>query len=214
MALDLKHLREEYTQSALDMASSADSPKEQFIQWFKEAQEAGIAEPNAMTLATVAPDGQPKARIVLLKQFDDRGFVFFTNYDSAKGQEIAFEPRASLLFWWIELQRQVRIEGKLEKIPAEESTEYFQSRPKGSQIGAWASPQSAVIASREPLKEKVLELASAYENADVLPRPDNWGGYVMRPELLEFWQGRGSRLHDRIRYRLEGSEWIKERLAP
>lgn len=214
MALDLKNLRKEYTQSALDMRSSADSPKEQFIQWFKEAQEVGVPEPNAMTLATVAPDGQPKARIVLLKQFDDRGFVFFTNYQSAKGQEIAVEPRASLLFWWIELQRQVRIEGVLEKIPAEESTAYFQSRPKGSQIGAWASPQSAVIPDRESLKDKVLELAAAYEKVDVLPRPEHWGGYVLRPILLEFWQGRASRLHDRILYRLENGEWIKERLAP
>jgi pyridoxamine 5'-phosphate oxidase len=215
MLLDIKDLREEYSHHALDMDSTHADPMQQFKQWFDEAVQSQVPEPNGMTLSTVAADGQPRGRVVLLKQADARGFVFFTNYLSDKGQELAAEPRAALTFWWMELARQVRIEGVVGKIPAEESTEYFQSRPKGSQIGAWASPQSTPIATREELENRVIALGQQYADEAALPRPEHWGGYVLRPLVIEFWQGRESRLHDRIRYTLaHDGYWQRERLAP
>ena len=214
MLLNLEDLREDYNRDQLTMEDTDSDPLVQFQRWFSVAQQSTVKEPNAMTLATVGADGRPKARIVLLKQVDDDGFVFFTNYDSQKGQDLAVNPHASLVFFWNVLQRQVRVEGKVEKIDLEESKNYFQSRPKGSQIGATISPQSQVIPDREGLKEAVAALEEQYAGTDKLPLPDNWGGYRLIPDNVEFWQGRSSRLHDRIRYRLEGDAWLRERLAP
>ncbi len=214
MSLNIQDLREEYTAEALDIRDVRPDPVDQFRYWFGEAMNARLPEPNAMTLATVSKEGKPSARIVLLKGFDAEGFVFFTNYNSRKGKDMAANPGAALVFLWLELQRQVRIEGTVSKIAAAESTRYFQSRPKGSQIGAWASPQSQSIRSREQLEEKVATLESEYVNAEVLPRPDDWGGYIVRPHLIEFWQGRANRLHDRIQYTRQNDAWVIERLAP
>lgn len=214
MLLNLKDLREDYDLDQLTIEDTDPSPLVQFQSWFAVAQQSPVHEPNAMTLATVGVDSRPKARIVLLKQVDEQGFVFFTNYDSQKGQDIAASPFASLVFFWDVIQRQVRVEGRVEKISAAESEAYFQSRPKGSQIGATASPQSRVIPSREGLKTAVADLENQYNNTDKLPLPGNWGGYRLIPDNIEFWQGRSSRLHDRIRYRLEAGEWLRERLAP
>lgn len=215
MSLNIHHLREEYTAEKFEIDDVLEDPMDQFKRWFEAAMNAKLPEPNAMTLATVSPEGQPSARIVLLKGFDKAGFVFFTNYSSRKGQEMTANPKVSLVFLWLELQRQVRIEGTVTKIAAEESTRYFQSRPKGSQIGAWASPQSAVIESRSVLKKKVAALEEKFAEEKVLPRPDNWGGYLVRPHLVEFWQGRANRLHDRIQYSLEDNgNWKLDRLAP
>lgn len=215
MVLDVKHLREEYSQSALDLHSTDADPLRQFQQWFEEAVKAEVPEPNALTLSTIAEDGRPRSRVMLLKQADERGFVFFTNYESDKGREMAADPRAALNFLWLELQRQVRIEGTVERIPEEESTEYFQSRPKGSQIGAWASNQSSVLESREALEEKAAQLTARYRDAEQLPKPDYWGGFVLKPILIEFWQGRASRLHDRIQYtRDTDGRWVRQRLSP
>ncbi|MEL7248322.1 MAG: pyridoxamine 5'-phosphate oxidase [Bacteroidota bacterium] len=214
MLLNLEDLREDYNRDQLTIDQTDASPFVQFQRWFKAAQESTIKEPNAMTLATVGADGRPKARIVLLKQVDSAGFVFYTNYDSQKGQDMAANPFASLVFFWDVLQRQVRVAGRVEKITAEESAAYFQSRPKGSQIGATVSPQSQVILDREGLKTKVAELEAQYAEAEKLPLPNNWGGYRLVPDKVEFWQGRSSRLHDRIRYRLVDGSWERERLAP
>lgn len=187
---------------------------EQFTRWWEDAVKSEIEEVNAMTLATATPGGIPSARIVLLKGFDERGFVFFTNYESHKGRELAHNPHACLVFFWKELERQVRIEGLVEKIPAAESDEYFQSRPEGSRIGAWASPQSAVIADREVIEQNVTALEQKFSDGQI-PRPGHWGGYLVKPLNMEFWQGRSNRLHDRIRYVHEsGSKWHIERLAP
>ena len=214
MLLNLEDLREDYTRDQLILEDTDPSPLLQFERWFKAAQQSPVNEPNAMTLATVGGNGRPKARIVLLKQVDDQGFVFFTNYDSQKGQDLQANPFASLVFFWDVIQRQVRIEGQVEKIAQADSEAYFQSRPKGSQIGAIASPQSQVISSREVLQEKVAQLEKDFADKEKLPRPDNWGGYRLIPDRVEFWQGRSSRLHDRIRYRLEEGSWLRERLAP
>jgi len=214
MSLNIQDLREEYTAEALDIRDVRPDPVDQFRYWFGEAMNARLPEPNAMTLATVSKEGKPSARIVLLKGFDAEGFVFFTNYNSRKGKDMAANRGAALVFLWLELQRQVRIEGTVSKIAAAESTRYFQSRPKGSQIGAWASPQSQSIRSREQLEEKVATLESEYVNTEVLPRPDDWGGYIVRPHLIEFWQGRANRLHDRIQYTRQNDAWVIERLAP
>lgn len=214
MLLNLKDLREDYNLDQLTIEDTDPSPFVQFQSWFTVAQQSPVNEPNAMTLATVGADNRPKARIVLLKQVDDSGFVFFTNYDSQKGQDIAANPFASLVFFWDVIQRQVRVEGRVEKISAADSQAYFQSRPKGSQIGATASPQSQVIPDREILKKQVAELEDQYQNEEKLPLPGNWGGYRLIPDNIEFWQGRSSRLHDRIRYRLTDGEWQRERLAP
>ena len=215
MALNVQDLRREYTAEKLDIEDVDPNPVAQFRRWFEEAMNAELPEPNAMTLATVSSKGQPSARIVLLKGFDESGFVFFTNYRSRKSQELMANPRVALVFLWLELQRQVRIEGMAAKIDPEESTRYFQSRPKGSQIGAWASPQSDVIKSRELLEQRVEALNEKYNGQQVLPRPEEWGGFIIQPQRLEFWQGRPSRLHDRIQYiMLKKAGWKIERLAP
>ena len=200
---------------ALDEANVEPTPLSQFERWFDEAVQASVPEPNAMTLATVGADGRPTARIVLLKGFDERGFVFFTNYASRKGGDLAAHPDATLLFFWAELERQVRIEGAVAKVSDAESAEYFASRPRPSQIGAWASPQSEPIADRRALEGRYAAAEAQYR--DVVPRPAHWGGYRLVPAMLEFWQGRPSRLHDRIRYRrsrLHPERWDIDRLAP
>lgn len=188
------------------------NPFVQFHHWFEEAF-ARITEANAMTLATASTEGAPSARMVLLKEFDERGFVFFTNYESRKGRELEANPVASLVFWWKELQRQVRIEGWVKKVESYESDRYFQSRPRGSRLGAWASPQSGIVSSREELDVRYREVESEYQGREI-PRPPYWGGYRVVPKSIEFWQGRTNRLHDRLRYRREEGDWILERLAP
>ena len=206
-------IRREYTGEELDKANLPDDPFLQFNRWFADAGEKEGSDVNGMTLATATPEGVPSARIVLLKGVDT-GFLFFTNYDSRKGEELEKNPHAALVFWWPSLNRQVRIEGKVEQISSEESNDYFNSRPRGSRIGAIASPQSQVIDSREFLEERVAEVGKTYSEEEQMPRPTQWGGYRLLPEKIEFWQGRESRLHDRIRYRIEGEKWVKERLAP
>ncbi|MCB0551926.1 MAG: pyridoxamine 5'-phosphate oxidase [Phaeodactylibacter sp.] len=215
MALDIENLRKEYTAHTLELADVRPEPINQFGIWFEEAMNAQLPEPNAMTLATADALGRPSARIVLLKGFDKDGFVFYTNYQSRKGRNLAEQPWAALVFFWQELQRQVRIEGRVERVSPEESTAYFQSRPKGSQAGAWASPQSQPIESRRQLDERMAELEKQYADAEHFPRPLHWGGFRLSPALVEFWQGRPSRLHDRIQYSLLGNNsWKIERLAP
>ncbi|MBK8968088.1 MAG: pyridoxamine 5'-phosphate oxidase [Lewinellaceae bacterium] len=213
-ATDIAALRRNYTQESLSKTAANPDPIAQFDHWFSEAMNSALPEPNAMTLATATPDGKPSARIVLLKSFDHQGFVFYTNYESQKGQELDNNPQAALLFCWLELERQVRIEGSVERVTPAESKAYFQSRPRESQIGAWASPQSRVIEGRFVLEEKVQELATTFKHDAVLPLPAFWGGYRVRPDVVEFWQGRESRLHDRIRYTREKIGWTIERLAP
>ncbi|MBV8380061.1 MAG: pyridoxamine 5'-phosphate oxidase [Paucibacter sp.] len=209
---NIADLRKSYEKGELDETQSASAPLVQFGQWFEEARAAQLAEPNAMTLATVGADGRPSTRIVLVKGFDERGIVWFTNYDSRKGRELAGNPFAALQFHWIELERVVRIEGRVEQVSAEESDAYFNSRPLDSRLGAWASPQSQVITSRAVL---VANAAKAAVQHGLNPkRPPHWGGFRLVPDCWEFWQGRKSRLHDRLRYRLDGSAWVRERLAP
>ena len=212
--MSIADLRQEYAKHKLDAAHVADDPIEQFRTWFEEAQEADVDEPNAMTLATAAPNGQPSARIVLLKGLDARGFHFYTNYESQKGTEIAQNPKVSLVFLWKPLERQVRIQGVAERLPEKESTAYFHSRPRGSQLGAWASPQSRVIENRDVLHKRKEAVEAEYADADVIPRPPQWGGYAVRPERVEFWQGRPNRLHDRLSYRRGDDAWVLSRLAP
>jgi pyridoxamine 5'-phosphate oxidase len=206
-------LRREYASRALDESQADQDPIRQFTQWFDEAANSQILDVNAMTLATVSADGEPAARIVLLKGFDENGFVFYTNYESAKGQALAAHPRASLLFFWRELERQVRITGSITKVSRGESEEYFHSRPFESQIGAWASAQSTTLPSRVPLEERYAELAAKYAGKAV-PLPPFWGGYRVAPERMEFWQGRKSRLHDRLLYTRNGETWARSRLSP
>ena len=214
MNLSISDLRQNYTLAGLNEADAAKDPIEQFASWFQEANDAQLKEPNAMTLATISPDGFPSARIVLLKHFDAAGFVFYTNYHSTKGQHLQQNPRAALVFWWAKLERQVRIEGKVEKMPERDSDCYFNSRPCNSQLGAWVSAQSKVIPNREILEQKFTQLQQEYVNKDI-PRPPHWGGFRVIPATIEFWQGRPSRLHDRLRYRLlEDGIWLRERLSP
>lgn len=207
-------LRKEYTLQGLKETDVDANPFKQFQTWFSQALQAQLPEPNAMTVATIGSDGKPSARIVLLKDFDENGFVFYTNYDSNKGQQLAKNPWAALVFWWPELERQVRIEGPVEKVSAQESDTYFHSRPIGSQIGAWVSEQSQVISGREVLENRLQELTAKYEGQEV-PRPPHWGGYRVTPKEIEFWQGRPSRLHDRLIYKLlDNSNWSIQRLSP
>ena len=205
-------LRKSYERDELDESASRSDPLEQFGAWFQQALDAKLPEPNAMTLANVGADGRPSTRIVLIKGFDARGLVWYTNYESRKGQELAAHPQAALQFHWVELERVVRIEGRVEKTSAEESDTYFNSRPLDNRLGAWASPQSQVIASRAVLVANAAKVAARHALSP--PRPPHWGGYRLVPDTWEFWQGRKSRLHDRLRYRLEAGVWLRERLAP
>ena len=209
----LSDLRKSYEQGELDESLAASEPLSQFKQWLDHALASQVPEPNAMTLATVSPEGRPSTRIVLIKGFDARGIVWFTNYESRKGRELASNPFAALQFHWVELERVVRIEGQVERIEAQASDEYYQSRPLDSRLGAWASPQSQVIASRSVL---VANAAKAAVQHGLNPaRPPHWGGFRLKPERWEFWQGRKSRLHDRLSYRLlDDGPWVQERLAP
>ena len=210
--MNIADLRKSYEKAELSEAHSHADPLQQFDQWLREAIASEVPEPNAMTVATVGPDLRPSTRVVLIKGFDSRGIVWYTNYESQKGLELAGNPYAALQFHWVELERVVRIEGLVEKVSAEESDAYYATRPLDSRIGAWASPQSQVIADRT-----VLVAAAAKYGAKFLlhpPRPPQWGGYRLKPDSWQFWQGRKSRLHDRLRYRLEKGTWVRERLAP
>ena len=214
MSLLPSNLRKEYRRDRLRKANAAADPYVQFGRWLQEATESPLHEPNAMTLATASVDGVPSARLVLLKGFDERGFVFFTNYESRKGRELAENPLASLVFWWDILERQVRIEGRVERLPDEESDDYYDSRPLGSRLGAWVSAQSSVIDNREVLEARLAELQQRYAD-EAPPRPPFWGGYRVVPSAIEFWQGGPSRLHDRLRYtRGNDGSWEIERLSP
>jgi pyridoxamine 5'-phosphate oxidase len=207
-------IRKDYKLRSLAEKDAHPDPLSQFEQWWNEATHSGIDEVNAMTLATASADGIPDGRIVLLKGFDDRGFTFFTNYQSAKGHQLMENPRASLIFFWKELERQVRISGLVVMVSEKESDDYFNSRPEGSRIGAWSSPQSEVIDSREMLEENERKFRSTFSDGKI-DRPPHWGGYRVKPTWIEFWQGRSNRLHDRLRYNLHSDgRWIIERLAP
>ena len=209
---NLPEQRKSYERDALEETDAAADPLRQFESWMDEAFAAKVLEPNAMTLATVGADGRPSTRIVLIKGFDARGIVWFTNYESRKGRELAAHPFAALQFHWVELERVVRIEGRVERVDDAESDAYFASRPLDSRIGAWASPQSQVIESRGVLVANAARYAAKFLLAP--PRPPHWGGFRLQPDTWEFWQGRKSRLHDRLRYRLEMGAWTRERLAP
>jgi pyridoxamine 5'-phosphate oxidase len=225
MSNEIADIRKDYKLASLEEADVASNPIDQFTRWWNEAVASQIDEVNAMTLATVNAAGVPAARIVLLKGYNPNGFIFFTNYESDKGKNLAQNPNAALVFFWKELERQIRIEGTVQKVSAEESDRYFNSRPASSRIGAWASPQSAVIENRLVIEQNVERYSSIFAN-DSIERPDHWGGYIVKPTSIEFWQGRSSRLHDRIRYKLETSDynaatdtrsdanWKIERLAP
>jgi pyridoxamine 5'-phosphate oxidase len=209
---DLHALRVDYSKHELLESDTAGDPVEQFARWFEDARQCGAREPNAMTLATVGADGAPSARVVLMKDLDSRGLTFFTNYQSRKGRELEQNPKAAAVFFWEPLERQVRIEGPVQKVSREESAAYFAMRPREARIGAWASAQSRVIASRDELDRRARELNDQFPG-DV-PLPDAWGGYRLTPTVIEFWQGRPSRLHDRIRYTKTASGWTIERLSP
>lgn len=210
----LADMRRDYSLAGLLEKDLAKNPFRQFEKWFQEAEAARIPEPNAMTVATTGRDGRPSARTILLKACDGRGFVFYTNYESRKGRELDANPRATLLFPWIAMERQVIVEGPVTRVTREESEAYFHSRPRQSQLAAWASPQSTAIAGRAVIEESYRVVEKKYEGREV-PLPPNWGGFRLAPETVEFWQGRRSRLHDRLRYRREaGGDWVVERLAP
>ncbi len=213
--IDLASLRREYDTVGLRRAEMHPDPIEQFATWFSTAVNSELPDANAMTLATATPDGNPSARIVLLKEFDHRGFVFFTNYQSDKARELEINPRAALAFYWMQLERQVRIAGRVEKTSREESEKYFQSRPRGSQLGAWVSHQSEVIDARRILDARLAEMTERFANQNMIDLPPHWGGYRLLPDQLEFWQGRANRLHDRFRYTLQSDgSWKLDRLAP
>jgi pyridoxamine 5'-phosphate oxidase len=210
--MDIADLRKSYERDALDETASEADPLKQFERWLAQALDAKLPEPNAMTLATVGADGRPSTRVVLIKGYDARGIVWYTNYHSRKGRELEGTPFAALQFHWVELERVVRIEGRVEKTSSDESDAYFASRPLDSRLGAWASPQSEVIASRAVLVANAARVAALHALAP--PRPPHWGGYRLLPDRWEFWQGRKSRLHDRLRYRVADGAWLRERLAP
>jgi pyridoxamine 5'-phosphate oxidase len=213
--LSLANLRQNYKRGGIDEHDVNPNPILQFEAWFAQALASGLREPNAMTLATATLDGKPSARIVLLKEVSDSGFVFYTNYTSRKGHELAANPLAALICYWPDLERQVRIEGEVERVPRGQSELYFQSRPKGSRLGAWVSRQSQPVESRTKLEIRLKDLEARYAGSDIVPIPEFWGGYLVRPLVIEFWQGRPNRLHDRIEYRRKGeSDWQIQRLSP
>jgi pyridoxamine 5'-phosphate oxidase len=211
--MDAGSLRREYTRAGLHEADMDPDPIVQFRTWFENVIEADLHEPNAMILATATSDGRPSARTVLLKGYDERGFVFYTNYEGRKASELETNPACALLFYWGELERQVRIEGRAGRISSEESDAYFASRPRGSRLGAWASEQSRSVEDRSVLEERIVDLEEEYRDREI-PRPPFWGGYRVEPHAIEFWQGRENRLHDRISYRRHTGAWKLERLQP
>jgi pyridoxamine 5'-phosphate oxidase len=214
LIVTISDARKDYARSSLHEENLDPDPIRQFALWFDEATKSAVPEPNAMTLATCTIDGRPSARIVLLRGVDERGFAFFTNYESRKARELDSNPWAALVFFWHDLERQVRVEGRVERVSAEDSDVYFHSRPESSRIGAWASPQSQVIPSREALEERFGDLENRFADG-AISRPPNWGGYRLVPDTVEFWQGRPSRLHDRLRFtRRQHGDWLIERLAP
>jgi pyridoxamine 5'-phosphate oxidase len=209
----ISRLRKEYSRAGLDESDAALDPIQQFRVWFDDALAANLHEPNAMTIATATPEGRPSARIVLIKGFDERGFVFYTNYGGRKARELEENPHCALVFYWGELERQVRVEGRVSRVSEKESDAYFASRPRGSQLGAWASEQSRSVANRRALERRLRELEREYEGREV-PRPPFWGGYRVEPDVIEFWQGRENRLHDRLLYSRSAEGWRVERLQP
>ncbi len=210
----LADIRKEYSKAALDILTMSANPIQQFETWFQEALHAQVAEPNAMCLATVNADHRPSARIVLLKGIEHGAFLFYTNFQSDKGRELENNPACAATFFWPELERQVRIEGTATRVSDQQAQAYFQTRPRGSQIGAWSSPQSSVLENREILEERVRQMEQKFEGKQVLPKPHQWGGFQIEPLLIEFWQGRPSRLHDRIEYTRVDGTWKAHRLAP
>ncbi len=213
--MSLEALREEYRAGGLSEQNYETNPIVQFERWMKDAQAADLKEPNAMTLSTATAGGRPSARMVLLKEVSEIGFVFYTNYASRKGRELETNPYAALTFYWAELERQVRVEGRVERVSREQSVAYFHTRPRGHQLGAWASRQSQIVPNREALESKLGELEAEYMHGEEIPTPEFWGGYCVAPEAIEFWQGRPNRLHDRLRYRRKGEYgWLVDRLSP
>lgn len=210
----LANRRKDYETAGLDIDGVVADPVAQWTAWFRQATDAGCVEPNAFALSTIDADGFPQSRYLLARGVDVDGFSFFTNYDSAKSAQLEANPKASLLFTWLQLHRQVRVVGKVERLSAAASDAYFASRPRSSQIGAWASPQSQVLPDREALEQRVAQFSATFESVEEIPRPAYWGGWSLRPMRFEFWQGRPSRLHDRLRYSLVDGSWVIERLAP